>query len=77
MVLHFVLCFLNDQEALVSGPAGWLSGAHSALMGPVQPEWLQCTWGGNERLVATQPEPQVLFDAGTRGVKFENRRRGR
>lgn len=33
MAAHSVLHFLNDQEALVSGPAGWLPGARSALTG--------------------------------------------
>lgn len=43
--------------------SGGLPGVHSALTEHATAEWLE-SMRGNEKLVATQPEPRVAFDAG-------------
>lgn len=42
--------------------SGGLPGVRSALTEHATAEWLE-SMGGNEKPVATQPEPRVPFDA--------------
>lgn len=51
----------SGGERLVEASGG-LPGVRSALTEHATAEWLE-SMGGNEKPVATQPEPRVPFDA--------------